>query len=171
MFWFADLTGRHQSAHTLTLSHQSTLSGSFIHPLPQKSSSHNKPGIFHIIPPGTFPVALTLFLFAQKHQSNPEQAGRQAGITALWPTFPSSHHQVFKSTQVSHQRESEYEERGIIAKCQLCESRCLNTVPESVYFPLFPPLGLHQQIITFTHLQQTVQSTLSGLMAMAARES
>lgn len=125
----------------------SQLSRSFIHPLDrpppplsEKSSLHNKPGIFQMIPPDTFPVpsaeaALTLFLFAQLHQWNPEQAGRQAGIIVLWPAFPSSHHQVFKSDQVSQQRESEYEERGIIGKCQPCDVRCLNAVPEFVYFP------------------------------------
>lgn len=84
--------------HTLSSSYQSTLSGSFIHPpdrppptppLPEKSSLHNKPGIFQMIPPGTFPVAsagasLTLFLFAQQHQSNPEQAGMQVGQGLLF---------------------------------------------------------------------------------------
>lgn len=34
-----------------------------------------------------------------------------------------------------------------------------------------PLLCPHQQIITFTHLQQAVQSPLAGLMAMVARES
>lgn len=149
---FLDFRGRSRGVavlflHTLSSSYQSTLSGSFIHPpdcpppppLPEKSSLHNKAGIFQMIPPGTFPVAsaaMTLFLLAQQHQSNPEQAGRRAGIIALWPAFPSSHHQVFKSTQVSHRRESEYEERGIMGKCQPCDGRCLSAVPEFVDFPL-----------------------------------
>lgn len=84
----------------------------------------------------TFPVALAgaaLTLF--QHQSNPKQAGWRAWIIVLWPAFPFNHHQVFQSAQVSHQRESEYEVRGIIGKCQPCDGRCLNAVPESVYFP------------------------------------
>lgn len=115
---------------TLSSSHQSALSGSFIHPPHSttppppfvRSSLHNKPFIFHMIPPGTFPsapaAALTLDLLARPRRSNPEQAGRRAGIIVQWPAFspPTSHHQVFKSAQVSHQRVSQYEERRIITK-------------------------------------------------------
>lgn len=121
---------------TVSSSFQSALSDIFIHPpdcllLPLWNLHNSKLCIFHMIPPGTFPVAsaaaLTLFLLAQ-------HADGCAGINVLWPAFPSSQNQVFKSAQVSHQRELEYEERRIIAKCRQRDSRCLNTMPEFVYF-------------------------------------
>lgn len=120
----------------------SQLSGSFIHPpdcpppLPEKSV-HSQ----HIPddPTWHFPCGLSRksFDLVPVCPSNTSQTpSRQAGIITLWPAFPSSHHQVFKSAQVSHQRESEYEEKRIIGKCQPCDGRCLNAVPKFVYFPL-----------------------------------
>lgn len=121
---------------------QLSLAVSFIHLT--ALSLHNKPGVLHMIPPGTFPVAsagaaLTLFPFAPATPAKPRaggQAGKRSEIIVLWPAFPSSQHQVFKSAQVSHHRESENEERGIIGKCQPCDDRCLNAMPEFVYFSL-----------------------------------
>lgn len=81
-----------------------------------------------------------------------------------WPDFHSQDHKLFKRVQVTHRGESEYEGGGIKRECQQCDSRCLKAVPR-IYLFIAVLLLPHQQIITFTHLQQAVQSPLAGPMA------
>lgn len=66
-----------------------------------------------------------------------EQAGKEAhrpAITVPEPDFPSKDHKLFKSVQVTHQRESEYEGGGTEQECQQCGNRCPKAVPEFIYF-------------------------------------
>lgn len=109
-----------------------SLTVSFIHMTTSFSSCEIFKTTNHMIPPGTFPAAsaaaLTLFLLAQ-------QADGCAGINVVCPAFPSSYPQVFKSAQVSHQREEGQIIKEISAVWR--QGRCLNTMPEFVYFPFY----------------------------------
>lgn len=79
--------------------------------------------------------ALTLFIICPGRPFKSEQAGmmvHRAGIIVLW----ISPQPTTRWAQVSHQNKWEYEERGITGKCQHFNDRCLDAVPEFVYFPL-----------------------------------